>query len=545
MATRTSIQWADHTFNPWIGCAKVSEGCRNCYAERSTPARVRGIRWGGDRLRTSAANWRQPVAWNRKAAGLAARPRVFCASLADWLDPDVPIQWLSDLLFLIERTPHLDWLLLTKRPGLFWERLREVREYRDSTGQPRGWVNVWLRYLGVPGNVWFGVSVENEASAAARISIFMQIPAWVRFLSVEPLLGPIPDLFSATGHSERERIDWVIVGGESGHQARRCSIDWIEEIIDQCHVRNVPVFVKQLGAFPAVRDIPSKNGGVSAVLGLDLTDPKGGDPDEWPVKLRVRQLPVFAALASDGQTIPRRIEEVLDGPAMAAAEGGHQVDEAGQTPWEQEVDRLAAIASAVYYTGSSEKRDDFEDLPEEVRDGWRCVVTQIANEVTFRVCSPGRLSGDSNGSAEGLLSSVISKPGAALKVTKTPAPADIQRKISESIESVRAEKRAAGREVAGGDDPGDQVESMLTRLMVCRQDLRDLYGDDYDARMVPFRNAVRNRMRVHRNDNPIAVALSFRRYITGEPAFDKGSMVRFMAAAADVIDEDASDPSGE
>lgn len=130
----TNIEWCDHTFNPWIGCTKVSPGCAHCYAETRDKRFTGGIHWGrgAPRNRTSPSNWNEPIKWNNGAAKLAAncsqafeypsrRPRVFCASLADWLDDEVPIKWLADLLDLIRDTPNLDWLLLTKRPQN-WEK---------------------------------------------------------------------------------------------------------------------------------------------------------------------------------------------------------------------------------------------------------------------------------------------------------------------------------------------------------------------------------------------------------------------------------------
>lgn len=203
MGEKSKIAWCDHTFNPWEGCAKVSPGCTNCYAE------TRNQRFGGDnwgvgkpRRRTSEANWRQPLKWNREADRLLSgeltadpdkvrRPRVFCASLADWLDPEVPIEWLADLLVLIAETPHLDWLLLTKRPQLWRERMGAIAA--DEWGLPLGAAILAQQWLAgtAPANIWLGTTVEDERRADERIPALLTIPAEVRFLSMEPLLEQV------------------------------------------------------------------------------------------------------------------------------------------------------------------------------------------------------------------------------------------------------------------------------------------------------------------------------------------------------------------
>jgi protein gp37 len=192
----SKISWCDHTFNSWIGCEKVSAGCANCYAA----AQNKRFGWCRDadgqpdftvRKRTSAAYWRQPLAWDKEAALSGVRPRVFCGSMCDWLDDAVPVKWLADLLRLIIDTPHLDWLLLTKRPDNFFPRLDAALDllcvvYNNLHGVP---VKVWLNN-GVPlKNVWLGTTVENQEMADKRIPELLKIPAKVRFLSCEPLLG--------------------------------------------------------------------------------------------------------------------------------------------------------------------------------------------------------------------------------------------------------------------------------------------------------------------------------------------------------------------
>jgi len=287
MSENSKIQWTDHTFNPWIGCAKVSPGCLHCYAETQNNLRKwnpAGWGKGAPRKRTSEGNWKNPVKWNKQAAAAAEgfadsfdltprvnlRPRVFCASLADWLDDEVPIEWLADLLALIHATPNLDWLLLTKRPQNFRERVDAA--FQHSHGE--GWQSLWTQGEAPP-NVWVGTTVEDQTRADERIPALLEIPARVRFLSCEPLLGPV-DLVAAGQDSDGQYnprfpvgIDWVIAGGESGPGCRPMEIEWARSLKDQCQAAGVAFFTKQLG-------------GVSKHRG-ELTD--------FPEDLRVRQFP--------------------------------------------------------------------------------------------------------------------------------------------------------------------------------------------------------------------------------------------------------------
>ena len=313
MGVNSKIEWTDHTFNPWIGCTKVSAGCTNCYAEAMMDKRLGRVEWGdlGTRSRTSAAYWKKPLAWNKKlmskcragcgwrgdldtahideerwhrcpACGsktVPTRARVFCASLADvFEDRDELVPWRDDLFALIDATPHLDWLLLTKRPENV-EKMWPMHTFED---------NVSFR-----GNVWLGTSVENQEQADMRIPELLKILVPVRFLSCEPLLDEV-DLFNVDGDisvamGERgtplfpaDVIDWVIVGGESGHNARRFDLSWACTIVEDCEDVGVPVFVKQFGENPEC--VP---------CGYTITG-KGGDWNEWPLELRVRQFPVGA-----------------------------------------------------------------------------------------------------------------------------------------------------------------------------------------------------------------------------------------------------------
>jgi protein gp37 len=254
MAEDSKIEWTDATFNPWMGCVKVSDGCKHCYAEYFG-RRYKKAQWGPDaeRVKTGEAYWKQPLAWDKKAAAQGTRTRVFCASLADvFEDNDQLVAWRAELFELIMQTRHLDWLLLTKRPG----------NVNDMV--PAQWRNVnrW------PLNVWVGTSVENQDAADSRIPELLRVPALTRFLSCEPLLGPV-DLSQylyccpSCGAPRPERlgcccsyceefpslrgISWVIVGGESGPHARPMDPEWAVTLRDQCVAARVPYFFKQWG----------------------------------------------------------------------------------------------------------------------------------------------------------------------------------------------------------------------------------------------------------------------------------------------------------
>lgn len=261
MAKDTKIEWATHTFNPWVGCTKVSPACDHCYAERWAN-RCGMVKWGAheSRVRTSVSNWKQPLKWNRKAQieqsawdgfkksnpGLTdeqliadgfikpKRPRVFCASLADVFDNAVPNEWRADLFALIAATPNLYWLLLTKRIGNAENML--LHAIGDS---------FYPHYE----NVWLGITVCNQAEADRDIPKLLKIPATKRFLSVEPMLGEI-DLSEFTDKNRVGGIDWVICGGESGSKdSRPMQKAWVRYLFQQCCNAGVPFFFKQWGDF--------------------------------------------------------------------------------------------------------------------------------------------------------------------------------------------------------------------------------------------------------------------------------------------------------
>lgn len=263
MAENSAIEWTDHTFNPWVGCTKISPGCDHCYAEGWAKRTGRGELWShvAERSRTSTANWRLPVKWNAKAQAEGRRYRVFCASLADVFDNAVPDEWRADLFALIRSTPHLDWLLLTKRIGNARTMIEQaMRDQGDEGDQHASWP--WP-------NVWIGATIVNQEEADRDIPKLLATPARVRFLSMEPLLGPVnlgKWLWSCCGNpttgaeymGQREEIccgepeprdvlDWVIVGGESGPGARPMHPDWARSLRDQCAAAGVPFLFKQWG----------------------------------------------------------------------------------------------------------------------------------------------------------------------------------------------------------------------------------------------------------------------------------------------------------
>ena len=223
----STIEWTTHTFNAWIGCSKVSAGCLHCYAETLMDLRYGRVQWGpgNPRSRTTPAYWRQPLQWNAEAAQLKHRPRVFCASLSDVFDEEVPSAWRDDLWDLIKKTPHLDWLLLTKRPDFML---------------------VETQRLALPSNVWLGLSVEDQRNAEERIPKLLAADASVRFLSAEPLLGPL-NLSRWISNESPSGIHWVIAGGESGAKARPMAEEWVQDIRSVCEAADVAFLFKQWG----------------------------------------------------------------------------------------------------------------------------------------------------------------------------------------------------------------------------------------------------------------------------------------------------------
>lgn len=311
MGDYTKIQWCDHTFNPWVGCTKVSPGCANCYAEADMDKRRHIASWGpnGTRVMTSAANWKKPLKWDQDAEKAGVKRVVFCASLADvfedWTGPIVNNKgerlWVCEtcrnvssaspyhacenvycvetpdrlaimddlrvrLFELIDATPNLIWRILTKRPeniNSMWPKVLGIKPHRD--------------------NVHLYTSVENQEQADKRIPALLRCRRLspVRGISAEPLLEQIHiDSWLA-----KLCLNHVIVGGESGHNARIFNSQWATILKIQCAAHKVPFFMKQFGA-NSQYDPPGGDGYQNTFV-----DSKGGDIREWPNHFRVRELP--------------------------------------------------------------------------------------------------------------------------------------------------------------------------------------------------------------------------------------------------------------
>ena len=217
MAENTKIEWADHTFNPWMGCTKVSPACDHCYAAEMMDTRYGRVRWGAGepRVRTAPSNWAKPRKWNRETPGAF----VFCASLADVFDNEVDPAWRNDLFRLIYDTPNLTWLLLTKRIG-----------------------NVHRMTNGLPPNVAIGATMANQEEYdrdRLKLAETKRFGALFTFGSFEPLLGPVILDCNAP--------DWIIVGGESGPNARPMNLDWARSIKRQSEELGRVFNFKQVG----------------------------------------------------------------------------------------------------------------------------------------------------------------------------------------------------------------------------------------------------------------------------------------------------------
>lgn len=359
MSDSTKIQWAEHTGGPYLGCSCVSPGCTHCYAMALALTRLEPIFrkayqkagfedwqtrpvWGDKATRVlSKGFWNDVKRINAQHAREGTRGRWF-PSMIDWLDTRPagiidqdgtrldPLTVLADFLKLIHGCSSLDFLLLTKRPENFFPLIQTV--WRTNTYTQVGqWTADWVENANPPENIWIGVSVEDQQRADERIPALLGIPARVRFLSVEPLLGPLDlqasRLLACQNHgacfpqdgrrliidsteggmaaecvcSRLNGIHWVIVGGESGPGARPCHMDWIRSVANQCRSANTPCFVKQLGADPR-HDYEGEGvellGPVTAPATirinngpLNLKDHKGGNPTEWPADLQIRQFP--------------------------------------------------------------------------------------------------------------------------------------------------------------------------------------------------------------------------------------------------------------
>lgn len=286
MSTGTKIEWTDATWNPVRGCSRVSEGCRNCYAEKvaarfsgtgqayeglaeyriigkGTPQERTESHWTG-KLELIKEKLGEPLRWKKPL-------RVFVNSMSDLFHEKVSVGWLDDIFRIMARCPQHTFQILTKRPG-------RMRDYMER----------WKPVEQVLANVWLGTSVEDQKTADERIPLLLQTPAALRWISAEPLLGDIqlPEEAFVCPANEPHPIcpclDWVVVGGESGPGARPMDVEWARSIVAQCEERSVPVFVKQLGRNPYIT-VPENS--------VELVDPKGGDWMEWPQDLRIREYP--------------------------------------------------------------------------------------------------------------------------------------------------------------------------------------------------------------------------------------------------------------
>jgi protein gp37 len=296
MAENSKIEWCDHTANFWWGCTKISDGCKNCYADTLSRRYGKAI-WGPDADREMKIGvWSEVARWQKEAAAAGVRKRVFCQSMADFFEgpetaqnPDAYAKVVEArdkvLCEVIPDTPNLDWLILTKRPANIEKMI------------PFHWCSQF------PENVWIGTSVEDQKTADKRIPELLKVPAVVRFLSCEPLLSQVcledewlyPRFATDDPRYHRpdgRGVDWVIIGGESGPGARPFDIHWAKTLVRQCGEVGVACFVKQLGANPVRRSRFSEDiAGSPESNRIKLVDRKGGEIAEFPDDLQVREFP--------------------------------------------------------------------------------------------------------------------------------------------------------------------------------------------------------------------------------------------------------------
>jgi protein gp37 len=277
MGATTRIAWADSTFNPWWGCTKVSPACDFCYAASLDHRYSDVSHWGSGvpRRRTGEHNWNEPRRWNRIAEEKGEyRPRVFCMSMGDWADNEVPDDWRNDLWKLIRETPYLRWMLLTKRIANAFDMLPDDFETA-------------FRHVGIMSTVINQYEANRDIPRLLRLKTERNV-RWVG-ISAEPMLSPM-DL-AAYLHG----LDWVIIGGESEslERARPFVIERVYDLKEQCQVGSVAVFIKQLGRNPTL-------GGKR----VKLSHKKGEDQNEWPDDLRVQQYPPYLAGSGFPVTVP-------------------------------------------------------------------------------------------------------------------------------------------------------------------------------------------------------------------------------------------------
>lgn len=252
MGTTTKIEWADKTWSPWMGCSEAGPGCDHCYAKAMLDTRLHKVKWGPGQPRVHTENWDSPLRWNKQAAVRGHTIKVF-PSVCDPFDNEVPPEWRRRFFNLIRDTPHLTWLLLTKRIGNAARMIAEATEREhEFPFALKPWPNVWI-----------GATVVNQQEADRDIPKLLATPAAHRFVSIEPMLGPV-DLMATDyltiklgrypfnlpdEHRTKllHRLDWVIAGGESGPHARPSHPDWFRSLRDQCAAAGVPYLLKQWG----------------------------------------------------------------------------------------------------------------------------------------------------------------------------------------------------------------------------------------------------------------------------------------------------------
>ncbi len=319
MGEDSKIEWTTHTFNPWIGCQKISAACEHCYAEGI--GRRLGVRWGPAEERRRTKSWRDPIRWhNRIEKERDDEPRrelVFCGSLCDVFEGGKAVldEYRADLWDLVEQTHNLCWLLLTKRP-------------MNVLGNvPQSWHEQW------PEHVWVGTTIESQLEAEHRLPHLCSIPAAGRFVSCEPLLGPLNlthvdftptrwmNVLDGRGFDKRagrnetitvycEKVDWVIAGGESGPKARPMHPDWVREIRDACETFPTPFFFKQWGAWAPGsnwEDVPDEDTPRDTGSTLLFSDPLG------------REVGMATEMRRVGK---KQAGRVLDGETHAQTPGG-------------------------------------------------------------------------------------------------------------------------------------------------------------------------------------------------------------------------------
>lgn len=352
MSEKTKIQWCDSTVNLWSGCTKVDLDCKNCYAEtlsargmtvgKGEDARKTLGEWGKDKPRQlHESAFELAVKLNKKpwicdVCGVSVatpldsatghigsecfnhnikyhRRRIFSLSLGDWLDDEVPVEWLARMLKTVFECSDVTWILLTKRPELFRVRLEQVASWCNGQKVSEvwrflAWICDWVNG-NPPRGIWILTSVGHQKAVDERVPELLKIPAVVHGLSVEPLTESVslePWISRPHNHTFANpkpelpgfpNIDWVIVGGESGKRARPCNVEWIRSVVQQCKAVGTACFVKQLGADPVFKVPPGltreeyqKELGPNAGL---INDKKGGDTSEWPADLVVQQFPTI------------------------------------------------------------------------------------------------------------------------------------------------------------------------------------------------------------------------------------------------------------